>query len=346
MSALHPVECTVHEHNIIFGVLENVAYGLRIEGHDAEVAEYDAIRHQVWEHTSPSVSDRTPLTTTVVVSLKPFHWFLLASLLDVSAFQFTEDRDLELRLRDRISETLGDALPAPEQPSAPQRRQTTVPIGDLGYYRLYSALDTGDEPPMLGKDMGDQAWVNEGNRLIVRSDILTGTRGGTINVTAELLDGPPPLETGSWDDIAETSWPFWTTGGMAPPSPATPTPSKLIAAAPDRDAVALLDFDWVLPSTCMYRVRISATGRDTPTAEQHLIQMWRAPSAPEKLVKTAGLTGRRHRPEQPTTAQQAPVDSDIRAWAESEGIPVNQHGRIPSRLVAMYQAAHRAENPE
>ncbi|MFI0487011.1 histone-like nucleoid-structuring protein Lsr2 [Actinomadura sp. 9N215] len=188
-------------------------------------------------------------------------------------------------------------------------------------------------------DGGYDAWIGEGNGLLVSSHILTGTRDGTVHVAVELLNGPPSLETGPWDDVAEASSWFSTVGIPVPP----PEGNKLIAAAPGRDGVALLRLDPVWPSDCMYRVRVSVRGRDAGTAEQHLIQLWRAPSAPGKLIKATDLTGRRRRPERPAAARRPPADSDIRAWAQSNGLPINEYGRIPAYMVARYEAAHRAE---
>lgn len=342
MSELYSVECTVHERDIIIGTLENVGWSLGANGHRAEADEYSAIRQEVWEHTGPPVgqSDNLPLDSPVTVSLTPRHWFLLAGLLDRTAFSDVdpEESPVKLRLRDRIVETLGDALPAPAQPSAPQRGQADVPVGELGAYELYSAWGTGEDR-VAGMGRGYDAWIGEGNGLLVSSHILTGTRDGTVHVTVELLNGPPPLETGPWDDVAEASSWYSTVGIPGPP----PEANKLIAAAPGRDAVTLLHLDPVWPSDCMYRVRVSVRGRDAGTAEQHLIQLWRAPSAPEKLIKATDLTGRRRRPEQPAAAQQAPTESAMRAWAQDNGIPINEYGRIPAYIVARYEAAHRAE---
>jgi hypothetical protein len=47
-----------------------------------------------------------------------------------------------------------------------------------------------------------------------------------------------------------------------------------------------------------------------------------------------GRTGRR-----PAAGSQAPT-SDIRAWARSKGIKVNERGRISADVVAKYEAAH------
>lgn len=340
MNELYSVECTVSERNIISSVLENGAYGLRVEGHGAEADEYSAISHEIWEHTSPPVGENNdvPSDSPVMVSLTPRHWFLLAGLLDKSAFQSDdpEQSAVDLRLRDRIITTLGDALPAPAQPSAPQRIEATVPVGELGFYELYSAWGP-DEERFPGVDRGYDAWIDKGNGVLVSSHILTGTRDGIVNVTAELLSGPPSLETGQWDDVAEASSWFPTVGNPGPP----PEANKVIAAAPGRDGITLLQFDPVWPSDCMYRVRVSVRGRDAGTAEQHLIQLWRAPSAPEKLIKATDLTGRRRRRKGPAAAQQAPADNDIRAWAERHGIPINEYGRIPAHIVARYEAAHR-----
>jgi hypothetical protein len=47
-----------------------------------------------------------------------------------------------------------------------------------------------------------------------------------------------------------------------------------------------------------------------------------------------GRTGRRA-----AAGSQAPT-SDIRAWARSKGIKVNERGRISADVVAKYEAAH------
>ncbi|GAA4227770.1 hypothetical protein GCM10022254_16270 [Actinomadura meridiana] len=294
MSLLYPITFALEERHVLVGLLDNTGSGLLEEGHAAEGAAYGAAFQELWDHTSHPTID-LPSGTIVTVSLTADHWALLAGSLDVDAFQFArrhpEESALELRLRDRIIETLGDAMPALALPTAPKRDDVRVPVGEVGWYRLDSALDAAEEVLILGEGTDYDAWINQGNGLMVGYCVVTGTRDGSIDVTAELLDGAPPLETGSWDDIAEGSLSLRTVAIPGPP----PEANMLVAAVPGRNAVALFELDPVWPSTCMFRVRVSVRNRDAGTGEHHLIQMWRAPSAPEKLIKGTDLTGRRRR---------------------------------------------------
>lgn len=294
MSELHPVDFILKERHNLVGRLDNERQSLREDGNSAEADEYSAIDDELWEHTSHPTID-LPDDTPVTVSLTPDHWFLLAGSLDVDAVQsehrHPEESERDLRLRDRIVESLGDAFPVPAQPSAPKRCDVSVGVGELGCYQLFDALNSDHWEPVVGERLEYDAWIDEGNGLAVGSYILTGTRDGVIHLTGELLAGEPPLTTKAWDDIAEHSWPFRTVDAPGPP----PSARTLRVAAPEHESVILFDFDPVWPSTCMYRIRVSVRGRDAGTGEQHLIQAWRAPSAPPKLIKATDITGRRRR---------------------------------------------------
>ncbi|MGI5420254.1 hypothetical protein [Actinomadura luteofluorescens] len=291
MSSLYPIEMSLKERHRLVGRLDNSSRSLRENGDVAEAGEYSAILDELWKHTGHHAID-LPEDTTVTVSLTPDHWFLLSGLLDVDAFQSAarepEESTLVRRLRDRIGEALGDRLPAPRQPSAPQHRTVTVQVGELGCYVLFAAPGVDHPFPVTAYRFDSYAWLDEGDGVAVRSHILTGTRDGAVRLTAELLDGPPPLDTEPWDGVAEYSWTFHTVDVPGPP----PTAATLRAAAPGHEAVTLFQFDLVWPSTCMYRVRASVRDRDAGADEQHLVQLWRAPSAPPHLIKA---TGRRRR---------------------------------------------------
>ena len=299
MSKLYSIEFTVTECNSLVGHLDNKRQSLRENSHHLEADECHAMMDALWKATSLPGSD-VPGDSLVAVSMTPERWSLLFGSLDVWAFQFKnrhpKDADLARRLRDHIGDNLGHAFPTPAQPSAPQRRDVRVEIGALGSYWLFDATSTklSGSSAVLGKRLDGDAWIDEGNGLAVRSLILTGTREGPIGLTVELLRGCPPLETGQWDDIAEYSWVFWTTDTVGEDPPLGRT---LRAAAPGREAVTLFDFDPVWPSTCMYRVRVSVRGRDAGIGEEHLVQVWRAPSAPAQLVKATDTTGHRRRTE-------------------------------------------------
>ncbi|SOE08985.1 hypothetical protein SAMN06272775_0063 [Streptomyces sp. 2323.1] len=137
----------------------------------------------------------------------------------------------------------------------------------------------------------------EGNGLVGpgqgSATIQTGLEDGPVKVTVDIRETEPPVQTDGWDEIIEVSIPFesedadidslgGTIGGWSEEIPIT-------AAGPG----------W-------YRIRVHARGRDQGAqirdldlddepVEEHLIQTWPAPRAPEirhKLTDTYGAEAR------------------------------------------------------
>lgn len=55
-------------------------------------------------------------------------------------------------------------------------------------------------------------------------------------------------------------------------------------------------------------------------------------------VAHARKTRATSRPTRPSPA--GPSSHEVRAWAQSQGIPVSRRGRVPAEVVAAYQRAH------
>ncbi|MEU2560957.1 hypothetical protein ABZ626_16710 [Streptomyces longispororuber] len=118
------------------------------------------------------------------------------------------------------------------------------------------------------------------------ASVKTGTPDGELDVTFDVHPAEAPADFGDWDEVVEVSLYF---SGAGP-----------LAGGPVSDdyvTVPLLggedDYQW-------WRFRIHARGRDTvhdPSAppEQHLVQVWPAPRAPEIRHKLTDQTGHRRR---------------------------------------------------
>ncbi|MER7246295.1 hypothetical protein [Kribbella sp. NPDC000426] len=126
----------------------------------------------------------------------------------------------------------------------------------------------------LGECFGGQRNGLCGATIEGHLRLMTGLHTGTVDFTAELHDGEPPLDD-TWEETVETSYrPL-----------ARPTLSGLDA----RDCWTL-DLDLV-----HYRVRYCGWGMDAahrngqqdgePPVDRYLLQFWPAPPAPDRVVK-------------------------------------------------------------
>ncbi|MEV6809988.1 hypothetical protein [Streptomyces sp. NPDC051132] len=118
--------------------------------------------------------------------------------------------------------------------------------------------------------------------------ILTGCARGYARVTVETHTEQPPLDTGSWDDVLDLS--------------ADLTRGRACVASYDKALTTNLAFDG--PGT--YRIRIHARGRAgvkdatlprkprpskaSPPPETYLVQVWKAPAAPEEIHRSSNHT--------------------------------------------------------
>ncbi|WP_282797585.1 hypothetical protein [Streptomyces sp. CC224B] len=118
------------------------------------------------------------------------------------------------------------------------------------------------------------------------ASVKTGTPDGELDVTFDVHPAEAPADFGDWDEVVEVSLYFSGAGPLAGDP-----------VSDDYVTVPLLggedDYQW-------WRFRIHARGRDTvhdPSAppEQHLVQVWPAPRAPEIRHKLTDQTGHRRR---------------------------------------------------
>jgi len=113
--------------------------------------------------------------------------------------------------------------------------------------------------------------------------VTCGVNTGDVHITVEAWPDAPPAGLDSWDDAAETSV-AWSSGKV-----------DVIGASTDD----VPGFPVGLPSGAgSYRVRVHVRGRDAgedrgpdDPAEEHLVQIWPAPAAPEALLKATDQVG-------------------------------------------------------
>jgi hypothetical protein len=113
--------------------------------------------------------------------------------------------------------------------------------------------------------------------------VSTGTQSGWVAVRMAVVDAAPVLDADGWDEVAEVSL------SAVPDSPGL----SVISDGTGPDELAAL----TPAGAGSYRVRVHARGRDTGAAadvvagapvEEHLIQVWPAPPAPQAVHKTVG----------------------------------------------------------
>jgi hypothetical protein len=121
-------------------------------------------------------------------------------------------------------------------------------------------------------------------------EITCGVHIGDVHVTVEVWPDSPPVVLDAWDDAAETSA-TWAGGHI-----------EVIGGSTDD----VPGFPVELPSGAgTYRVRAYVRGRDAgedrgqdDPPEEHVVQIWPAPAAPETLLKATDQVGsmaRQHR---------------------------------------------------
>lgn len=131
--------------------------------------------------------------------------------------------------------------------------------------------------------------------------VLTGTRFGPIKLGVDVHEREPDLSLAGWSEVVEVSRNAWS-GAVAPLEP-------FVGEQPDLPVLRLAPGSW-------YRARVHARGRDearlqggsyerlragiVEPAEEHLVQLWPAPRAPEvrhKLMDQEGEIRRRQEAE-------------------------------------------------
>ncbi|MEU9983595.1 hypothetical protein [Streptomyces sp. NPDC050856] len=159
-------------------------------------------------------------------------------------------------------------------------------------HNLYVVTDTdAEEPDDMAPDSNGLVWVNADAN---QANVMTGTAWGPIDTTVDMrTSAPDNVDEESWDEIVEVSLHFTGDG---------PLLGSLITG--DLEVLPL-------PRAVgekRWRFRFHARGRDAASAagdhptqpdgaplEQHLIQVWPAPYAPETRYKVTDTTGARSR---------------------------------------------------
>lgn len=155
--------------------------------------------------------------------------------------------------------------------------------------------------------------------------VRTGTQSGPVAVRIAVAGAVPGLDADGWDEVAEVSL------SAVPDSPGL----SVISDGTGPDELAAL----TPAGAGSYRVRVHARGRDARAAgvvvgapvEEHLIQMWPAPPAPQAVHKTVGGAGELEVPAGPWNG---PTDADPAHVAL--GLAVAAAGRAEAVLVGAW----------
>ncbi|MFI9045947.1 hypothetical protein [Streptomyces sp. NPDC053427] len=136
------------------------------------------------------------------------------------------------------------------------------------------------EPHWTGNGLAEADPDGDGAR------ILTGQEIGHIRVSAQLWDGQPPLsdDIDAWQDIAEISA-AWRSAFI-----------DFGTTAIDEDPAQRIP----LPGPGHYRLRVHGRHRDDgdprdgrDPLEEYLVQIWPAPPAEDRVIKTSSATAAR-----------------------------------------------------
>ncbi|GAA0965527.1 hypothetical protein [Actinocorallia libanotica] len=154
------------------------------------------------------------------------------------------------------------------------------------YYQYLLApldADIGD-PDYTGNGL---VWVNEESGAIV---ISTGLDTGDLDLEVQVVEAAPPLDTGGWDEVVETS--------------AVLTGTSLFIGGPTDDDPQEIPLPAEEDQARSYRVRVHARGRDAgrkagyiraeagdALLEYHRIVLWPASPAPEEPIKLTDDVG-------------------------------------------------------
>ncbi|WJV51762.1 hypothetical protein [Streptomyces flavofungini] len=158
-------------------------------------------------------------------------------------------------------------------------------------HHQYVLLDTDAEAPF--EDIDDRragSGLVSVNAQGTYASVKTGTPHGDLDVTFDIQPAEAQADFEGWDEVVEVSLHFSGDGPLAGDPVSDDYVNVPLLGEED-------DFQW-------WRFRIHARGRDTahdPSTppEQHLIQIWPAPRAPEIRHKLTDQTGHRRRDPDP-----------------------------------------------
>ncbi|MFE6682586.1 hypothetical protein [Streptomyces sp. NPDC057729] len=202
-------------------------------------------------------------------------------------------------------------------------------------HHQYVLLDTDAQEP--DQDIDD--WLAGSGLVYVNAEatyatVLTGTSYGDVDVVFDVTVGEPPLSCEGWDEVVEVSLYFPSEGPLV----GDPLSEDLVE-------VPLLgeegEYQW-------WRFRIHARGRDAASAvgdiyaeegdtvlEQHLVQIWAAPQAPETRHRLTDEVGRRRRtasPQEYTAAKAAEAAHAATPPTPAEEMPIApMHAELHTR---------------
>lgn len=157
---------------------------------------------------------------------------------------------------------------------------TRLRVAD-GYYWV-SAGDPGQEF-VVPDPGGANGLVGVSPGLAM---VITGTQFGYVSVGVQAGESDPGLDTGQWDEVVEVSLVSGPGGEGLNVTSDGDASHEFLGLTP--------------PGAGSYRVRVHARGRDAGAerdvvsgrpVEEHLIQIWPAPAAPETIHKTTDEIG-------------------------------------------------------
>jgi hypothetical protein len=160
--------------------------------------------------------------------------------------------------------------------------------------------------------------------------VIAGTQFGNVAVSVEVTDAAPDLDTAGWDEVVEVSLTTSANGTGLGIISGGQGPGKLSGLTPAGPG--------------SHRLRLHARGRDNGASrdvvtgkpvEEHLIQIWPGPAAPQAVHKTTDEYGRLMRAGTPAGSSRYP-QGESRELAAGQPITATDRATAALRWIYVY----------